>query len=176
MIWQKEFYRVISYCKDRPNRSERVTQTPAMREQNQKKVNMVTFRFLLFGLWSFCSQNKSISSFSLQYPISLFSFLLQPMSTLHKIFYKDENENQDCMRKLYFQVITISRIQCHVFHKRSIGMCRSTHLFYFFISGYDYYGWVIFYSLLIQAVTQRNDCITRKYLYEEVVMPAQQSF
>ena len=99
MIWQKEFYRVISYCKDRPNRSERVTQTPAMREQNQKKVNMATFRFLLFGLWSFCSQNKSISSFSLQYPISLFSFLLQPMSTLHKIFYKDENENQDCMRK-----------------------------------------------------------------------------
>ena len=176
MIWQKEFYRVISYCRDRPNRSERVTQTPAMREQNQKKVNMVTFRFHLFGLWSFCSQNKSISSFSLQYPISLFSFLLQPMSTLHKIFYKDENENQDCMRKLYFQVIMISRIQCHVFHKRSIGMCRSTHLFYFFIAGYDYYGWVIFYSLLIQAVTQRNDCIIGKHLYEEVVMPAQQSF
>ena len=30
------------------------------------------------------------------------------MSTLHKILYKDENENQDCMRKLYFHVTTIT--------------------------------------------------------------------
>ena len=67
MISQNWFHCVIGYCKDRPKSEWASNTRHTVREQNRGKVKHGYFSFALLGLWSFCSQKKSICSFSLQY-------------------------------------------------------------------------------------------------------------